>query len=97
MCCLTPPPLQVVSLEMLQSAEQQQDMGAGACYNAAVYLLFQDTLHSLGNAAGQSIVQLLQDRVDAGAPVSSEGAVKAWPCCRPTWASSSSASVLPLK
>eukprot|EP00891_Asterochloris_glomerata_P002549 jgi/Astpho2/2549/Aster-x1084 len=62
-------PQAVMSLEMLQSAEQQQDMGAGACYNAAVYLLFPDTLRSLGSAAGQSIVQLLQDRVDAGAPV----------------------------
>ena len=71
-----------MSLEMLQSAEQQQDMGAGACYNAAVYLLFPDTLRSLGSAAGQSIVQLLQDRVDAGAPVSSEGADRACPCWR---------------
>ena len=57
-------------------------MGAGACYNAAVYLLFHDTLRSLGNAAGQSIVQLLQNRVDAGAPVSCEGADKASPCWR---------------
>ena len=82
---------------MLQSAEQQQDMGAGACYNAAVYLLFHDTLRILGNAAGQSIVQLLQDRVDAGAPVGSGGADKACWSCPTDDVKSLSASVLPLK
>ena len=82
---------------MLQSAEQQQDMGAGACYNAAVYLLFHDTLRTLEFAAGQSIVQLLQDRVDAGAPVSSGGADKACWSCPINDVKSSSVSALPLK